>query len=260
MIKEEYIGNQPCTLKIVLETQSPEKLWIKFSDASQNHTFYTKRYAVVDGEQSFSIRMPQSPDKGLLIIYNDKNTLGKGEDDKSFRLIETSLLPLTVEPLQLSKSTKNFVHFAQEFSERAGILSASKKGDVYKSDDRKFTIEYFTDILDEKGRPVGTPARINKYTGVIQVSHKQFKDMSVPMRMAILLHEFSHFWINSNPSSEIQADINGLRIYLALGYPRIDAYNVFLNVFKTVENPETIKRFKALDTFIKNYEYGSKHK
>jgi hypothetical protein len=77
--------------------------------------------------------------------------------------------------------------------------------------------------------------------------------------MAILCHEFSHFYVNKNPESEIQADINGLRIYLALGYPRIDAYNVFLNFFQSAStNPETLNRFKTLDKFIKNYDYAKR--
>ena len=71
------------------------------------------------------------------------------------------------------------------------------------------------------------------------------------MRMAILLHEFSHFYINKNPHSEVQADLNGMKLYLAIGYPRIDAYNVFLNVFKDTDNPESVTRFQMLDSFIK---------
>jgi hypothetical protein len=42
-----------------------------------------------------------------------------------------------------------------------------------------------------------------------------------------------------------------MKLYLAIGYPRIDAYNVFLNVFKGTDNPESVTRFKKLDSFIK---------
>ena len=76
------------------------------------------------------------------------------------------------------------------------------------------------------------------------------------MRMAILLHEYSHYYVNKTPSSEVEADLNGLRIYLALGYPRIDAYNVFLNVFKSANSKQSLDRFEKLDAFIKNWEYG----
>ena len=49
------------------------------------------------------------------------------------------------------------------------------------------------------------------------------------MRMAILLHEFSHFYLNDRMEDETEADLNGLLIYLALGYPRIEAYQSFFN-------------------------------
>ena len=71
------------------------------------------------------------------------------------------------------------------------------------------------------------------------------------MRMAILLHEYSHYYLNTNPSDESQADLNGLNIYLKLGYPRIDIYNVFLNVFKRSPSKENKKRFEKLDRFVK---------
>lgn len=259
MLIEKRLGGKPCTLKVVIETNQPEKLWIKFSDADQNHTFYTKRYTNIEGRQDFYIRMPQAPDVGFLLVYNNDNPQGKGEDGSTFKVVETQVLPLQRERIRFNDKTESFIKFAQEFCERAGVLSCSKKGDIYKSDDLQFRIDYFDVIRDEKGRPLPTPARISKYNGLIEVSKFHFKDMSIPMRMAILCHEFCHFYVNKNPESEIQADINGLRIYLALGYPRIDAYNVFLNVFQTASgNPETFARFQTLDKFIKNYDYGKR--
>lgn len=254
MLIEKYLGGQPCTLKVTIHTDKMEKLWLKFSDAQQNHTFYTKRYAFVDGTQDYYIRMPLAPQVGLLLVYNNTNPLGKGEDGSTFKITNTQILPLKKENIRFTPEQRSFIQFAQEFSERAGILSASRKGDVYRSDDLKYRIDYFDEIRGEKGNVLATPARISQTDGRIEVSQRQFREMSVPMRMAILLHEFSHFYVNKNPESEIQADINGLRIYLALGYPKIDAYNVFLNVFKTTENPETLKRFHYLDNFIINYQ------
>ena len=259
MLIEKRLGTKPCTLKVVIETNQPEKLWIKFSDAEQNHTFYTKRFTNIDGRQDFYIRMPLSPEVGFLLVYNNQNTLGKGEDDSTFKIVDTQVLPLQRERVRFNPQTESFIHFAQEFSERAGVLSSSRKGDIYKSDDLLFRIDYLDVIRDENGNPLTTPARISKENGRIEVSAAHFRDMSVPMRMAILCHEFSHFYVNKNPESEVQADLNGLRIYLALGYPRIDAYNVFLNVFQSAaSNPETFKRFQILDKFIKNYDYAKR--
>jgi len=251
MNKEILLNHKPCTIQVDIETFEPQKLWIKVSDAQQEHTYYTKRYAKINGKQTFFIRLPQSPKIADLIIYNDISKDLNLQDD-TFKINNVQIVPLKKTPLNLSKQTISFIRFAQEFCEMAGVLEASNKGEVYISDNGKFRIDYFDEIRNElTGNVISTPARISQISGRIEVSKKAFISYSVPMRMAILLHEFSHFYINKNPQSEIQADLNGMKLYLAIGYPRIDAYNVFLNVFKGTENPESVIRFKKLDSFIK---------
>ena len=251
MNKEILLNHKPCTIQVDIETFEPQKLWIKVSDAQQEHTYYTKRYAKINGKQTFFIRLPQSPKIADLIIYNDISKDFNLQDD-SFKIKNIQIVPLKKTPLKLSKQTTSFIRFAQEFCEMCGVLEASSKGEVYISDNGKFRIDYFDEIRNElTGNVISTPARISQISGRIEVSKKSFISYSVPMRMAILLHEFSHFYINKNPHSEVQADLNGMKLYLAIGYPRIDAYNVFLNVFKGTENPESVTRFKKLDSFIK---------
>ena len=74
------------------------------------------------------------------------------------------------------------------------------------------------------------------------------------MRMAILLHEYAHYYLNKNPSNESEADINGLKLYLQIGYPKIDIYNVFLNVFKKSPSLQNKDRFDKLDKMVKNFK------
>jgi hypothetical protein len=74
------------------------------------------------------------------------------------------------------------------------------------------------------------------------------------MRMAILLHEYAHYYLNKQPSNESEADLNGLNIYLQLGYPKIDIYNVFLNVFKRSPSAQNKSRFEKLDRFVKKHK------
>jgi hypothetical protein len=106
----------------------------------------------------------------------------------------------------------------------------------------------------EDGRPLNTPARINKHTGIIQVSKKKFLKYTIPMRMAILLHEFSHYYLNTNIKNETEADLNALIIYLGLGYPRIDAYNVFTTVFAVSDNVANRDRLNIIDDFIRKFD------
>ena len=74
------------------------------------------------------------------------------------------------------------------------------------------------------------------------------------MRMAILLHEFAHFYLNKNIDDETEADLNGLLIYLGLGYPRIEGYEAFLQVFEGSPTAENKKRYDVINEFIQNFE------
>lgn len=78
--------------------------------------------------------------------------------------------------------------------------------------------------------------------------------MTVPMRMAILLHEFSHYYVNDDMANEIEADLNGLLIYLGLGYPRIEAHEAFLKVFISTPSEQNKLRYDRLSKFINEFE------
>ena len=123
----------------------------------------------------------------------------------------------------------------------------------------KFTIKYF-DIIREQisGKTLNTPARIGHRTGIIEVSKIKFDSYTIPMRMIILLHEFSHKYKNPKIgleiSNEIGADINALYIYLGLGYSKIDAICVFANVFLKAQTQGNIERMRKIMDYIQKFE------
>jgi hypothetical protein len=126
--------------------------------------------------------------------------------------------------------------------------------ETYRSDDGQYFIQLKQQIKDANGKVLGTPARIGRRTGVIQVSKTQFEQFTIPMRMAILLHEFSHFYLNEKMDDEMEADLNGLLVYLGLGYPRIEAYQAFLETFKNTPSNLNKKRYDMINNFINNFE------
>ena len=144
----------------------------------------------------------------------------------------------------------SFIRFCTKFCFNAGHLQSGK----YESTDGKFLIEYLPIICNEQKKELNTPARISKKSGRIQVSMKKFIPMTVPMRMAIMLHEFSHFYINDDINDETEADLNGLLIYLGLGYPRIEAYEAFLTTFIGTPTPTNKERYDIINKFITNFE------
>lgn len=73
------------------------------------------------------------------------------------------------------------------------------------------------------------------------------------MRMAILLHEFSHYYLNSDIADEVEADLNALTIYLGLGYPIKEAYAAFGETFIGAPSQLNKNRYDIINTFIRDY-------
>lgn len=226
--------------------------------AFKPNTNYTDRVGKVNGERTFYVRMPKTTDLVVAEIYNPTVTKNPGADDPSFKLIEKNIYPLDTFPESYKSGDeliKCAVKFIQEFSENAGIYSAGPDGSVYVSDCGRFRIDYLDVIHDRKtGKELATPARISQDRGIIEVSKKHFLTYAVPYRVAILLHEISHFYLNDDPRNEIEADLNALKIFLGLGYGYIDAENAFLNVFTGSPSDQNKERHQILHNFIVDFE------
>ena len=131
-------------------------------------------------------------------------------------------------------------------------FGVSIKMQIYNQNNK--IIDIYDTITHSNGTELNTPARIAKNNGVIEISKKAFDTYTVPMRMAILLHEFSHYYVNENMDDESEADLNGLLIYLSLGYPRIEAHEAWLDVFMDSASEANAERYKIIEKFIKDFE------
>lgn len=251
---------RPVTILIKVKVKRPCKIHVSVQDHKKPFTYY------INGTQQINkpvevlrLNLPQSPEKALVKVYN-KNVgdLPNGKDD-SF------MCQFSDEPLNAKFVKKDFdnpiilefVKFARKFCERAGIISASTingNPSVYTSPDGKFIVEYLDVITDEKGRKLTTPCRTNTKNGIIQVSKYHFNQYTIAGRMALLLHEFCHFYINNNARDEVEADLNALMIYLGLGYPKSEAKQVFIHVFKNKDTRLNRNRYETLNKFINNFD------
>ena len=240
------------TLLIKVRTQSPEVIRLKVVDAEQPNTTFTDRYKTIEGESIFFVRMPVSSNNCYLYVYNEANgNLQEGKDD-SFEVesITKEQLNKKLDVIDFSNEyVKSFVNFATRFCYNAGSLPSG----TYVSDDKRFIIKYLP-IIQEDGVEQTTPARIDIDNGIIEISKKQFVEYTIPNRMAILLHEFSHVYLNDNVDDEVEADLNGLLIYLGLGYPRIEAFEVFAKTFMNAPSDLNKHRFDTIKNFIDNFE------
>ena len=244
----------PCMVQIVVLTKSAEILCLKVYDPNQKNTVFTERKKTITGKESLFVRMPLSSNVINIQIYNEKNGDLPSTEDKSFTILSVKMLNLDITLPQTKMDTpevNSFVKFAQKFCFNAGWIDANKD---YMNSNGKFKIEYLPYITSSKtGKKMQTPARISTKDGRIQVSQEAFVPFTIPMRMAILLHEFSHYFINSDMSNEVEADLNGITIYLGLGYPIKEVYSAFGETFVGYPTEENKKRYDIINTFIKNY-------
>jgi len=240
------------TLLVKVKTPKSEKIHLIVRDEDMRNTTFTNRWKTVNGECSFFVRMPVSGKNALVEIYNEK--VGKVEQDPSFEVLDIKKLPLEkkLDSLDFSNGDlKSFIAFCTKFCFNAGTLSSGR----YKSSDGKFEIDYVPTIISSRtGKELETPARISKQSGKIQVSQKKFVCDTVPMRMAIMLHEYSHFYVNENIDDESEADLNGLLIYLGLGYPRFEGHEAFLKTFINTPTELNKNRYDKIKKFIEDFE------
>lgn len=244
--------HEELTLLVKVKTYEPQKIRIKVIDAEQPYTTFTDRFRTVDGESIFFVRMPVSPREAMVYIFNEANGNMQVGGDPSLEVVSITKEPLEkkLDVIDFSNGqVRSFVNFATRFAYNAGSLPSG----TYTSDDRKFVIKYLPTIQDN-GVEQTTPARIDIDSGIIEISKKQFRDFTVPNRMAILLHEFSHVYLNDNIDDEVEADLNGLLIYLGLGYPRIEAFEVFAKTFLAAPTEQNKMRYQKIVNFIDNFE------
>ena len=243
-----HTNRKPTNLVVNLSTPRKTKIRITAIDPKKLGAMYMDREATVDGNKSFEIRLPQSPEKLVIKVAARQGSSVKVNS------IKEAKLPRYLNCIE-GKKVSSFLKFAMEFSENAGILATGR----YVSDNKKYTIDYFPEIVHESGKVLSTPARISNSTGRMEISKKSFSKMTIPMRMAILCHEFSHFYLNEIQRDEIEADLNALALYLGMGYPVIEAHKAFLDTFESTPTDTNKERYTYLKTFIDNFD-DLKHK
>jgi len=223
----------PFVLRVRVRPTKPTTLAVWVYDASRRHSWYIRRripleWQVLHGEsKSFSLPFPQSPAELTLELFDRVSGA-----DVGFEVEELRVEPLENVGLWAHRDQHAFVAFAQDFAAQCGAAAPG----FYDAPNHRFLIEYLPEIVDRFGRPLRTPARINRTTGRIQVSAKHFRSYTIPVRLFILLHERFHRVLNTR--DEQPPDREALRTYLELGYPALEALYATTKVF--LEHPGPI--------------------
>lgn len=248
-IDRHYINQE---IKIPIRTYGKTRIVCRVHNKTKPYTRYFDTAPFITGYDNFIIKIPKMPPSVVVEIYNEAN--GNTANDNTFQVgkISVSEIKLGWQISRIMDSTvSSFAKFSDDFAENAGILSAQNS--IYMSPCGRFRIDYKDVIRDDKGAELRTPARINSKTGVIEISKKYYRNYTVPGRKALNWHEFSHVFRNVNKSDEIEADKNAIMIYLGTGNPTVEAYNVFLKVFKNSPHNLNRKRYDEINKFIRTF-------
>jgi len=256
LIQRIFTGSDAMTLKITVSTQSEQNIRLIIQDASQVNTVLTDRTAPVNGTFEWLIGLPLVRDYVDVILVNQSDN----DSDRLFTYDGFKKLSLEkrMDVIDFSKyNLSSYIKFIQKFCFNAGVLRTNDPAntqDYYRDENWHFFIKYLPVIRDENGMESTTPARISVDNALIEVSQKYFINYTVPMRMACLLHEYSHPFINEDPDDESEADLNGLIIYLGLGYPRYEAAEAWCTIFDDMQTEENMERIAIIAQFIEDFD------
>lgn len=245
--------NRVLSIHLTITCKGRKEFRVWAEDFGKKNSKYADRNIIVDGKRTIFINFPVSPRQVFIGCLN-----ASSPSDKDFS-VEIEEKPLQNYNIALDSETLDFLQLAIQFSQVCGFRLPEKNGTVYQTADDKFKIKYLPVIIDYKtGSTMSTPARIGHSSGIIEVAAAKFIKYTIPMRVAILLHEYSHKYKNPKIGleigNEIGADINALYIYLGLGFSKIDAICVFGNVFLKAQTPQNQERMRKIMDYINKFE------
>jgi hypothetical protein len=249
----KVIAKAPFWLDLTLSATDDCMVGIWIADAKKQHTLYANRVygsktKPFKGTAKLSFSFPVIPKNGVDITV--RKIWGKGK----VRTIKTEVRPLVVQKLNYNEATLDFLAFATEFAHQAGTLPVG----AYASDNDAHVIRYIDGIKDHKtGAPIHTAARVNHGDGMKEIHRGIFRQMTVGNRMFVLVHEHTHFALNT--VDEEQCDYQAAKICLEMGYAPIELFYASANLFvgNGNSNPQLRKaqeeRVAALKSFIESY-------
>lgn len=252
-------NKQPLILKVGVSTKAKTLIGVAVYCGKKPYTFYTYSKTNVDGNRVIDVRLPLCPKVGYLRVWN-AGAKNKSDAQRGFKVVGVKKEALTTNMNIFDSKNQtliDFLKFAERFAECATYISTktpTSDRSVYTSHDGKFVIEYVDEIFGKNGEPRQTSMRVNNKTGVMQLAKKHVVKYTVPERMAILLHEFSHFYLNKVHSDEFEADMNALLIYCGLGYPRKEGGTAWHKVFFRSPSDLNVERMKRTYNFLKNFD------
>lgn len=250
---------EPCTILVNFRSLKPCTIRLQVFDAERANTVFTNRIipCMVNETVPIQVPIPRSGRNVIIRIYDEME--GNRPNSASFEIVSIKKAGLRrfLQALDLTNiKLATFIDFAERFCFNAGTLPTNTEDKVYCSldPDKTFKLQYLPVLLNKNGVEDVTPARVEMEGNRYEASRKRMISYTVPERMCIMCHEYAHNNENADPNNELEADINGLTIYLALGYSRIEAIETYTNTFSLApSNDNVYNRFTQVQQYIDDF-------
>lgn len=259
------LNRQPVILKVTVKTRKPQQVMLSVYDARKKNTFFSKQLAEVNGNDTFEISLPVTPEKAFF----EANVVGSlsplGFNDGLEVQIQRLPFQTPIEcKFQNDPVFSDFMKLGYWFCENAGILSASfgeNEASIYKSPSGRFQIKYLPVIIDDQkfldanatvpnpnyGLPSPTSYRVNaEDKGKMELAQKYVVDYTYPQRWALYLHEGAHDFMNTEPESEEEADYHAVLIARCMGFGQREIGQAFTKVFNRYPSPQNKRRIDLI--------------
>ena len=230
------LEERPTVIKFKVDVQKPQMITIVGWDPDPKHpnTIYFARTAKVTKRgEPLEIPMPISPKKLILEIKPENSSFGS-----YMNVFDMVVVDLPATTVAFPEKTMEFYNFLKKFAKEAGYIDPG----FYVSKDENYLI-WAKENLDADG----TPARVNRRTGVVKMNLSKLREYTVFMRVFIGMHEFFHYALQT--TDEVSADMGAARVYLGMGYPKSEANYSMTKIFDN--SPSALKRVQILDNYIK---------
>lgn len=240
-----FLANSGKGVDIVINLEAKQKCEVSidvFCNDSKKE--FSQRRDLIEGKRQIVMKVPCSP-RNLVASINTNlpNNL------------KVTIVPnkLKTYDINLGAKQMEFIKFVEEFCKLFNEDKILPSDKIIKSASGQYRIVLLDKVLTKNGQWKGTPCQIGANSGIIEIDDSLFYLYNFSEQIALLSHEYAHFYENKRhglePENEVGADTYGLVLYLGAGHGETQYVNAFKKTFKRVDtqqNRDRIAKIKAL--------------
>lgn len=252
-------GYRPMDIGIVLQSATPNNLVKTVVYDPKTNDLILERFDYVSGSIKRVLKLPLTSNKIVVESFTKQHGRQPHGKDKTFKLNRPSILPLKRAKVNLGSGDREFIKWASQMMQELHRLTPN--GKVRRSPSGRFKIVIVDKLRSQKtGAVIDSPAMVGESTGTIEISKDYMMDMSLSQRMAVLYHEYGHFYKNPlmglPKRDEFGADLNGVTLFAGSGFGLDEYGNAFKKVFDGAPSNQNERREKVLKMFLDELERG----